>query len=160
MGVGRGKGEKRVQEAIKNAIESPLLETSIAGAKAILLNIMGGYDLGMLEVNEAADQIEKSADKDAIVIFGASVKEELQDEIVITVIATGFEDKGTDRISGGNRDIIRPSNSYSDKNQESSLNSEEKDSDTVEPEEHEFERKYNTDFTIPPFLEKYKNKNY
>ncbi|HAF59743.1 MAG TPA: cell division protein FtsZ, partial [Clostridiales bacterium UBA9856] len=65
MGVGRGKGEKRVEAAVKDAIESPLLETSINGAKAILLNIMGGYDLGMLEVNEAADQIEKSADKDA-----------------------------------------------------------------------------------------------
>ncbi|MGI6730753.1 MAG: cell division protein FtsZ [Anaerovoracaceae bacterium] len=93
MGVGRGTGETRVADAVKAAIESPLLETSINGAKAILLNIMGGYDLGMLEVNEAADQIEKAADKDAIVIFGASVKEDMQDEIIITVIATGFEDR-------------------------------------------------------------------
>ena len=80
MGVGRGKGEDRVSEAVKAAIESPLLETSIAGAKAVLLNITGGYDLGMLEVNEAADQIEKAADKDAIVIFGTSVKEEKKEE--------------------------------------------------------------------------------
>ncbi|MFA5527583.1 MAG: cell division protein FtsZ [Peptostreptococcales bacterium] len=91
MGVGKGTGETRVLDAVKAAIESPLLETSINGASAILLNIMGGYDLGMLEVNEAADLIEKSADPEAIVIFGASVKEDMQDEIYITVIATGFE---------------------------------------------------------------------
>lgn len=93
MGVGRGKGDSRVVDAVKEAIESPLLETSIEGASAILLNIMGGYDLGMLEVNEAADLIEKSADPEAIVIFGASIKEDIKDEIYITVIATGFEGK-------------------------------------------------------------------
>lgn len=99
MGVGRGSGETRVADAVKAAIESPLLETSINGAKAILLNIMGGYDLGMLEVNEAADQIEKAADKEAIVIFGASVREELKDEIIITVIATGFEERPNDLLT-------------------------------------------------------------
>lgn len=91
MGVGKGSGESRVVDAVKEAIESPLLETSIEGASAILLNIMGGYDLGMLEVNEAADLIEKSADPEAIVIFGASIKEDIKDEIYITVIATGFD---------------------------------------------------------------------
>ncbi|MDO4551914.1 MAG: cell division protein FtsZ [Bacillota bacterium] len=94
MGVGRGSGEDRVAKAVKEAIESPLLETTINGAKAILLHVCGGYDLGMLETNEAADQIEKSADQDAIIIFGASVKEELADEIIITVIATGFDEEG------------------------------------------------------------------
>jgi cell division protein FtsZ len=92
MGVGRGKGENRVEQAVKAAIDSPLLETSITGARAILLNIMGGYDLGMLEVNEAADKVQSAADKDVILIFGASIKEELKDEMIITVIATGFED--------------------------------------------------------------------
>lgn len=92
MGVGVGRGENRVIDAVKEAIGSPLLETSIDGAKAILLNIMGGYDLGMLEANEAADLIEKAAARDANIIFGASIKEELEDEIRITVIATGFED--------------------------------------------------------------------
>ena len=92
MGVGRASGEDRVTNAVKNAIESPLLETSVNGAKAILLNIMGGYDLGMLEVNEAADQIQQSADEDAIVIFGTSIKEDMKDEIIVTVIATGFEE--------------------------------------------------------------------
>ncbi|MBQ9931397.1 MAG: cell division protein FtsZ, partial [Firmicutes bacterium] len=95
MGVGRGSGEGRVATALKAAVESPLLETSIDGAKAVLFNIMGGYDLSMLEVNEAADQIHKVVDKDAIIMVGASIKEELQDEIIITIIATGFEDKGS-----------------------------------------------------------------
>lgn len=93
MGVGRGRGEDRVNDAVRTAIESPLLETSINGAKAILLNVMGGYDLGMLEINEIADQIEQAADEDAIVIFGSTVREDLQDEIIITVIATGFEER-------------------------------------------------------------------
>ena len=93
MGVGHGRGENRVDDAVKSAIESPLLETSINGAKAILLNVMGGYDLGMLEINTIADQIEKAADEDAIVIFGSTIREDLQDEIIITVIATGFEER-------------------------------------------------------------------
>jgi cell division protein FtsZ len=161
MGVGRGRGEKRVQEAVKDAIDSPLLETSIGGAKAILLNIMCGYDLGMLEVNEAADQIEKAADKDAIVIFGASVKEELQDEIIITVIATGFEENGTDKIPGGNRDIIRPGSPKDEKNQaDSDGDSEEGVEEAAGKEENEFEKKYATDFAIPSFLHKDKSRNF
>ena len=93
MGIGIGKGENKVKDAVKNAVESPLLETTVAGAKAILLNVAGGYDMGMLDVNDAAKQIESVADKDAIIIFGTSVKEDLQDEMRITVIATGFENK-------------------------------------------------------------------
>ena len=81
----------KVNDAVKEAIESPLLETTVAGAKAILLNITGGYDIGMQDVHEAADQIESVADKDAIIIFGTSIKEELSDELYVTVIATGFE---------------------------------------------------------------------
>jgi len=92
MGVGRGRGENRMIDAVKEAIGSPLLETTIDGARAIILNVMGGYDLGMLEANEAADLIEKAAARDAIIIFGAAVKEDMGDEIQITVIATGFDD--------------------------------------------------------------------
>ncbi|MBR3212076.1 MAG: cell division protein FtsZ, partial [Firmicutes bacterium] len=71
--------------------ESPLLETSIAGARAILLYVAGGYDLGMLEINEVASMVEEKADRDALLIFGASVNENMKDEISITVIATGFD---------------------------------------------------------------------
>ncbi len=92
MGVGRGKGENRVSDAIKNAIESPLLETSIRGAKGVLLNIEGGYDLGMLEVNEASELIHQQVDEEAVIIFGTSVREDMEGEIKVTVIATGFED--------------------------------------------------------------------
>ena len=95
MGVGRGRGEDRVAQAVKAAIESPLLETTIDGAKAILLSVVGGYDLGMLEVHEAADRVQSAADKDVHLIFGTAVKEELQDEMVITVIATAFDDVRT-----------------------------------------------------------------
>jgi cell division protein FtsZ len=91
MGIGYGKGEDKVSDAVSSAVESPLLETTVAGAKAILLNVTGGYDLGMMEAAEAANQIESIADKDAIIIFGTAIKEEMQEEISITVIATGFE---------------------------------------------------------------------
>ncbi len=90
MGVGRGSGENRAQEAVKSAIESPLLETTISGAKAILLYVAGGYDLGMLEVSEIASLVEEKADRDCILIFGAAVDEAMENEVAITVIATGF----------------------------------------------------------------------
>jgi cell division protein FtsZ len=96
MGVGRGSGSSRVNDSVQAAVNSPLLETTIEGARAILLNIAGGYDLGMLEVNEAAEQIEQKADRDAIVILGTTIKEELHDEIIVTVIATGFEERQRD----------------------------------------------------------------
>jgi cell division protein FtsZ len=91
MGVGRGTGDSRAKEAAKQAISSPLLETSIAGATGVLLNITGGADLGLLEINEAAEIVQQSADPDAQIIFGAVIDENIKDEIRITVIATGFE---------------------------------------------------------------------
>ncbi|WP_342606909.1 cell division protein FtsZ [Thermosediminibacter oceani] len=93
MGIGRGSGENRAIEAAKQAVSSPLLETSIEGAKGVLLNITGSSNLGLLEVNEAAEYISAAADPDANIIFGAVIDEKLQDEIRITVIATGFEQK-------------------------------------------------------------------
>lgn len=91
MGIGQASGENRAAEAAKQAIQSPLLETSIEGAKGVLLNITGGSNLGLLEVNEAAELVAEAADQDANIIFGAVINEELKDEIRITVIATGFE---------------------------------------------------------------------
>ena len=91
MGIGKASGDGRAEEATKKAIESPLLETSIEGAKGVLLNITGGSELGLFEVDVAAGLIEKSADPDANIIIGAVIDEKLGDEIVITVIATGFE---------------------------------------------------------------------
>ena len=91
MGVGRASGENKAEEAAKNAIHSPLLETSIEGARGVLLNITGGPDLGLFDVNVAAELVQKSADPDANIIVGAVIDESLGDEILITVIATGFE---------------------------------------------------------------------
>lgn len=91
MGIGRASGENRAQEAAKMAISSPLLEASIEGAKGVLLSITGNSSLGLFEVNEAAEIITEAADRDANIIFGTVLDESLQDEIVITVIATGFD---------------------------------------------------------------------
>ena len=92
MGIGNANGENRAIEAAKKAIQSPLLETSIKGAKGVLLNITGGADLGLLEINEASTLVNESCDPEANIIFGASIREELKDEIKITVIATGFDE--------------------------------------------------------------------
>ena len=91
MGIGNASGEKRAAEAARQAIESPLLETSINGARGVLMNITGGPDLSLLEVNEAAELISESADPDANIIFGADIDEAMGDALRITVIATGFE---------------------------------------------------------------------
>lgn len=92
MGVGRAGGENRAIDAAKQAIHSPLLETTINGAKGVLLNITGGPSLGLYEINEAAAIVQEAADMEANIIFGAVIDESLKDEIRITVIATGFED--------------------------------------------------------------------
>jgi len=91
MGIGRGSGDNRAIEAARAAIDSPLLELSIDGAKGILFNITGGPDLGMYEIDEAAKAITEAADSDANIIFGAIIDEAMQGEVKITVIATGFE---------------------------------------------------------------------
>ena len=90
IGIGRASGEHRSQEAARQAIHSPLLETSIEGAGGVLINVTGGKDLGLLEINEAAELVQKSVDPEANIIFGAVIDENIQDEIIITVIATGF----------------------------------------------------------------------
>ena len=92
MGIGRAGGENRAADAAKAAIKSPLLETSIDGAQAVLINITGGRELGLFEVNEAADLIREAVDTEANIIFGAGIDEGLKDDVKITVIATGFDD--------------------------------------------------------------------
>ena len=90
MGIGVGEGENRAVDAAKMAINSPLLETSIDGAKGILLNISGSSDLSIFEVNEAAEIISEAADPDANIIFGSVIDESLGDKVQVTVVATGF----------------------------------------------------------------------
>jgi len=98
MGIGVAKGENRAIEAAKIAIESPLLETSIEGSKGVLLSITGSSNLGLYEINEAAAIITQAVDHDANIIFGATFDESLGEEIRVTVIATGFEERYSKRI--------------------------------------------------------------
>jgi len=124
MGIGRASGESRAQEAAKSAIDSPLLELSVDGAKGILFAVAGGKDLTMHEINEAAQIITKSSDPNAKVIFGAIVDENLGDEIRVTVVATGFateEDSFSSREQVERKRIVPGQNkelSVEDQNQE------------------------------------------
>ena len=90
MGIGIASGENRAAEAARTAVSSPLLEQSVDGATGILLNVTGGSELGLFEVNEAAEVVTGAADQNANVIFGAVIDDSLGDEVRVTVIATGF----------------------------------------------------------------------
>ena len=91
MGIGRASGEDRAIQAAQQAIDSPLLEVSIDGARGILFNVIGGNDLSMHEINVAAETITNAADTDANIIFGATINPELEGEMIVTVVATGFD---------------------------------------------------------------------
>ena len=91
MGIGRASGESRAEDAAKQAISNPLLDSSIEGAKGVIINITGGANLGLHEVNTAAEIVQRSADPEANIIFGAVIDESIDEDIIITVIATGFE---------------------------------------------------------------------
>ena len=100
MGIGQSTGESRAAEAAKAAVSSPLLEESVEGASGILLNITGGKDLGLFEVNEAAEIVSSAADQNANIIFGAVIDEAVGDHIRVTVIATGFDRRPRDDFGG------------------------------------------------------------
>lgn len=91
MGIGRASGDNRAAQAAQQAIESPLIEVSIDGARGVLFNVTGGYDMSMSEIQEAAEIITSAVSPDANIIFGATLKPDMEDELVITVIATGFD---------------------------------------------------------------------
>lgn len=105
MGIGIASGENRATEAAKKAISSPLLETSIDGAKGVIMNITGGTNLSLFEVQEAADIVASASDEEVNMIFGSVINENLNDEIIVTVIATGFSDDAAPQ----NTQSVRPS---------------------------------------------------
>ena len=105
MGIGSASGENRAEDAAKQAIQSPMLETSIEGARGIIINITGGSDMGLHEANTAAELVQRSADPEANIIFGTVIDESMGDELQITVIATGFE-KEEDRRPGSQYENI------------------------------------------------------
>ena len=142
MGVGKASGENRAEDAAKEAIQSPLLETSIEGAKGVIINITGGEDLGLHEVNTAAELVQRSVDPEANIIFGTVTDPNMTDEIQITVIATGFE-KNEPISSIGVDNIVS-------KTWEKKINSIPVSTDTNSSQ---------NDLDIPSFLRKNKNKN-
>ncbi len=141
MGIGRASGDNRAIEAARAAIDSPLLELSVEGAKGILFNITGGPDMGMYEIDEAAKAITEASDPDANIIFGSLVDEAMQGEIKITVIATGFETEiakksklptlGSDKPFKSQPDTLRPINPEPEEEPEEKFDF----SSTDEPEE-------------------------
>ena len=131
MGIGKANGDNRAMEAAKLAVKSPLLETSIGGAKAVLIHVTGN-ELGLLEVNDAAELIREEVDPDANIIFGAGIDESLGDDIKITVIATGFD---------------------SDNPMANKLKSNKK-SDPVSQKPEETSEKDHDDIEIPSFLKR------
>lgn len=124
MGIGKANGDNRAMEAAKLAVKSPLLETSIGGAKAVLINVTG-KELGLFEVNEAAELIREEVDPDANIIFGAGIDDSLGDDIKITVIATGFD---SDNPMANKLKSNKKTDSVSQKSEETS----EKDHDDIE----------------------------
>jgi len=167
MGLGRGKGENRTIEAVRQAVSSPLLETTIEGATGIILNIKGGLDLTLEEVYEAADLVKEVVDPSCNIIFGSGIEENMEDEVEITVIATGFS--GTTLTDDMKRDVIRSvSNDYekandyinNDHEQDIRVNNlyeENIEEDIQEDDEDELNI---DDEDIPPFLRKIKRNRF
>ena len=153
MGIGVSSGENRAVEAAKKAISSPLLETSIVGAQGVLMNITGGESLSLFEAQEAADIVQDAADEDVNMIFGTVINPELQDEIVVTVIATGFEDKpssqGRKASSTGFGSSVNSTSSTSSVSKEESMSSSASSSSSDSVTERSHTTK---DDDIPSFI--------
>lgn len=149
MGIGRSSGENRAVEAAKQAIESPLLEVSIDGARGILFNVIGGLDMSMHEINEAAESITAAADHDANIIFGATINPELDGEIIITVIATGFDSSyfGSRSIAPSNVSRSRSSDDTASDDQGEETNNESLSNSTESADNSDIES-LDVDLTI------------
>ena len=163
LGIGTGVGENRAQMAARAAITSPLLDLSIEGATGVLFNITGGNDLTMFEVDEAARVISSSADMDANIIFGAVVKEDLVDQIRITVIATGFDEtrarlaqmaKPSEVPNVEGVDSEMPKEKDEEKKREEEKKVEEKDEEPPEEIPEDEDDSFGKRFEIPAFLRK------
>ena len=149
MGTGHASGENKAEDAAKEAIQSPLLETSIEGARGVIINITGGEDLGLQEVNTAAELIQRSVDPEANIIFGTVIDPNMSDEIKITVIATGFDNPDTIKTPGMDKIGSFGSSSTS--------KPWEKKTSSI-PSSQDLNSSQN-DLDIPSFLRKNKSKN-
>lgn len=156
MGIGMSTGENRAAEAAKKAISSPLLETSIDGAKGVLMNITGGSNLSLFEVQEAADIVATASDENVNMIFGSVINDNLKDEIVVTVIATGFNEEqlATTRPGrGAGMAGVRPreNRSIQQPNQQPSPRYEEPRYEQPEPRQQQTHQ-HEEQLDIPTFL--------
>lgn len=148
MGIGSGSGENRAITAARLAIASPLLEVSIEGAKGVLFNITGGKDLTMTEVDEAAKMISQAVDPDANIIFGATIDENMVDQVRIAVIATGF-DETRKTLQGLTRPYVSPNSQY--QQPAVATDEDEKDKPPTPPAGEEIPPEQD-EFDIPAFL--------
>ncbi len=164
MGMGRAQGEERAAEAAKMATTSPLLETSINGARGVLLNITGGPDLGLLEANEAVRVISEVADPDANIILGAVVDENMGDEVMVTVIAAGFDEQQVMEEPRKERETPRDKEEKEKEKErgkerekeKEKVTQEEKQKDPAPEEDVEMPVFTESDLEIPAFLRQHK----
>ncbi|NLG28215.1 MAG: cell division protein FtsZ, partial [Chloroflexi bacterium] len=144
MAIGVASGEERALAAAQQAVTSPLLDVTISGAKGVLLNVTGGENLSLYEVNQAAELIRQTASPDANIIFGAAIDEQMADRIQITVIATGFDSAGK---AAGPAPSLEIKRQTAKQQQPQTQSSEEPLENQIRP--YPFDRK---DVDIPPFL--------
>lgn len=156
MGIGRGSGENKAEDAAKAAIQSPLLETKIDGAKSVLINFSGDESLGLLEADEAANLIRENIDPDAEIIFGTTINEELKDEVIVTVIATGFDSNVKGLPPTGLQDLFQnkahnpEAQPYTEQQQVAQEQSDNKDDDLKSFDFGKFDE--NDEIQIPSFI--------
>lgn len=133
MGIGIAEGEGRAVEAVKQAISSPLLEQSIEGAQGVLLNITGGNDLSLYEVQEAADIVASSSDEELNMIFGSIINENLKNKIIVTVVATGFEDSDIPSMNTSSRPLLTRRQNLRREEQRHPANEPQKREEVLQP---------------------------
>lgn len=159
MGIGIATGENRASEAAKKAISSPLLESSIDGAKGVLMNITGGSNLSLFEVQEAADIVASASDEEVNMIFGSVINENLKDEIIVTVIATGFSEEALQQ----QRHTVKPSlnmNRQSAPQQQAPIREQRQEMHVQQEQPRQNQQNYAQDdmLEVPAFLRNRKNR--
>ncbi|ECX6966157.1 cell division protein FtsZ [Listeria monocytogenes] len=159
MGIGIATGENRAAEAAKKAISSPLLETSVDGAKGVLMNITGGSNLSLYEVQEAAEIVSSASDEDVNMIFGSVINDELKDELIVTVIATGFdEEKQAQQQAQANRrpnqsiQVNRPNYAVQDEQQNDYAQNAPQQANAPVHEQQAEPQKNSSDVDVPAFI--------
>ncbi|EAL08420.1 cell division protein FtsZ [Listeria monocytogenes str. 4b H7858] len=159
MGIGIATGENRAAEAAKKAISSPLLETSVDGAKGVLMNITGGSNLSLYEVQEAAEIVSSASDEDVNMIFGSVINDELKDELIVTVIATGFdEEKQAQQQAQANRrpnqsiQVNRPNYAVQDEQQNDYAQNAPQQANAPVHEQQAEPQQNSSDVDVPAFI--------